>query len=69
MRKQMIKAIKQQELDFEEGELTLNELREANEIFTTNSMVGVQGISQFEGRSKDFSVVKKLQSYLDSVLQ
>ena len=69
MRKQMIKAIKQQELDFEEGELTLNELREANEIFTTNSMVGVQGISQFEGRSKDFSIVKKLQSYLDSVLQ
>lgn len=69
MRKQIIKAIKQKEIDFEEGELTLEKLRSANEIFTTNSMAGVQGIGEFEGKSKDLSFVKELQSYLDSALQ
>ena len=69
MRKQIIKAIKQKEIDFEEGELTLEKLRSANEIFTTNSMAGVQGIGEFEGKSKDLSFVKELQSYIDSAVQ
>ena len=69
MRKQIIKAIKQKEINFEEGELTLDELRSAKEIFTTNSMAGVQGIAEFEGKPKDLSFVKQLQSYIDSAIQ
>ena len=69
MRKQIIKAIKQKEINFEEGELTLDELRSAKEIFTTNSMAGVQGITEFEGKPKDLSFVKQLQSYIDSATQ
>ena len=69
MRKQIIKAIKQKEINFEEGELTLDELMSAKEIFTTNSMAGVQGIAEFEGKPKDLSFVKQLQSYIDSATQ
>lgn len=69
MRKQIIKAIKQKQINFEEGELTVEQLRTATEIFTTNSMTGVQGIGEFEGKSMTLSYVKELQYYLDSVLQ
>ena len=69
IRKQIIKAINQKKIDFEEGELTVEQLRSASEIFTTNSMTGVQGVGQFEGKSMSLSYVKEFQSYLDSVLQ
>lgn len=65
MRKQIIKAIKQKQLDFEERELTIDEVRAATEIFTTNSMSGVQGISEFEGKKLHNIYAKQLQSYLD----
>lgn len=65
MRKQIIKAIKQKQLDFEERELTLDEVRSASEIFTTNTMSGVQGISEFEGKKMHNIYAKQLQSYLD----
>lgn len=65
MRKQIIKAIKQKKLDFEERELTVDEVRSADEIFTTNSMSGVQGISQFEDKKLHNIYAKQLQSYLD----
>ena len=69
MRKQIIKAIKQKKLDFEEGELTIDELRAANEIFTTNSMSGVQGISEFDGKILHNIYAKQLQSYLDFLVR
>ena len=69
MRKQIIKEIKQREINFEEGELTLDKLRSANEIFTTNSMAGVQGIKNFEGKSMNLSFAKQFQSYIDSASQ
>ncbi len=65
IRKQIIKAIKQKQLDFEERELTIDEVRAATEIFTTNSMSGVQGISEFEGKKLHNIYAKQLQSYLD----
>ena len=61
--------IKQKQINFEEGELTVEQLRTATEIFTTNSMTGVQGIGEFEGKSMTLSFAKELQYYLDSVLQ
>lgn len=69
MRKQIIKSIKQKQLDFEERELSLDELRAADEIFLTNSIVGVQGIAEFEGKKLFNIYAKQLQSYLEFLLQ
>lgn len=69
MRKQIIKAIKQKYIDFEERELTVEELKSATEIFTTNTMSGVQGVSKFNGKQLESGYAKQLQSYLDFLLQ
>lgn len=69
MRKQIIKSIKQKQLDFEEGELTIEDLNSADEIFTTNSMSGVQGIAEFKGKKLSDSYTKQFQSYLGFLLQ
>lgn len=64
MRKQVIKFLKQQDLGFEEGVVTLEMLEKAEEIFFTNTMVGVQGVSSFDGKPMNQSTTKKLQNYL-----
>ena len=69
MRKRIIRAIKQKHFDFEERELTLDELKSASEIFTTNTMSGVQSIAQFNGEFLETGYAKQLQSYLDFLLQ
>jgi len=69
MRKQIIKSIKQKQLDFEERELTLDELRSADEIFLTNSMSGVQGVVDFEGKKLYNIYTKQFQSYLEFLLE
>lgn len=69
IRKQIIKSIQQKQLDFEEGAITLDELKAADEIFLTNSIVGVQRVSNFQGKQLADKYSSQFQSYLDFLLQ
>lgn len=69
MRKQVIGILKQKQIEVIERDLTLDELRSAEEIFISNSMSGVQGVESFEGVKKYNIYTKQLQDYLEFILQ
>ena len=68
MRKQIIKAINKEGLKFEEGEITLDDLKSADEIFLTNSMSGVQGVAEFDGKKLSNTYTSIFQSNLELLL-
>ena len=49
--------------------ITVDELESADEIFTTNSIVGVQNIAAFRGKKLQNTYAKQLQDYLDFYLK
>ena len=68
MRKQIKKIISDKGLSFEESEISLDDLKSADEIFLTNSMSGVQGVSEFEGKSLLNTYTLSFQSSLELLL-
>lgn len=68
MRKQIIKYFSQKNDQVEEVELTMDDLLEADEIFLTNSISGVQGVNDFKGRTLKLDTSKALQNYLNYIV-
>lgn len=68
MRKQIIKAIHQKGLSFEESEVTLEDLSTADEIFLTNVMSGVQGVTEFQGKRLRDTYTINFQAHLENAL-
>ena len=48
MRRHLIKCIQQENIPFEETQIEPQELLEADEIFLTNAIRGIQWVKQFE---------------------
>ena len=69
IRKQVLQILNQKNVDFEERGITIDELESADEIFTTNSIVGVQNIASFRGKKLHNIYAKQLQDYLDFLLR
>jgi branched-chain amino acid aminotransferase len=68
MRKQIKKIISDKGCKFEESEITLDDLKSADEIFLTNSMSGVQGVAEFEGKRLLNTYTLNFQSSLELLL-
>lgn len=66
-RSQVLKYCRDQEINVEEKEVTVQELQNADEIFVTNVISGVQGIANFQGKSKKQEFLKQFQSFFNEL--
>lgn len=64
MRKQIINYFKQKNSPVLEGEVSVEMLKNADEIFLTNTISGVQSIGSFKGKKLNNTVANDLQNYL-----
>jgi branched-chain amino acid aminotransferase len=64
-RKQVIDYCETENITLEEREVSVDDLIESDEIFVTNVIGGVQGVSVFQNTSKSQNFVNKLQSFFD----
>jgi branched-chain amino acid aminotransferase len=64
MRRQIINFFANKNNSISEGEITLETLEKADEIFLTNTISGVQSVRDFNGRSLNNDTSIELQNYL-----
>jgi aminodeoxychorismate lyase len=64
-RQQVINYCQSKEITIKEQEVSLSDLEEADEIFVTNVIGGIQGINQFEKSKKTQGFIKELQSFFN----
>ena len=66
-RAQVIKYCIDQAISLEETEITVQQLQDADEIFVTNVIGGIQGVVNFQGKSKKQDFLKQLQSFFNDL--
>jgi aminodeoxychorismate lyase len=62
-RTQVLDYCQTKNIHLEEGEVSIENLEKADEVFVTNVIGGVQGVSSFQNISKSQKFVKELQSF------
>lgn len=62
-RKQVIEYCKANGIAIKETPIEIEDLNEADEIFLTNVIAGVQGVSSFQGKEKEEVFVKSLRNF------
>lgn len=67
LRSQILKYLDQKGIKYLEGEIQKEELKEADEIFTSNMIVGIQTIKTFEGKDLDNLLGTSIQEHFDSL--
>lgn len=68
MRRYIIESLYKKELPVQEGTITSNDLLEADEIFLTNAIRGIQWVKQFQGKEYVNEQTKKLFQALCSTI-